>query len=150
MASQPWVDPARIGIYGWSYGGFMAASCALKGHGLFRMAIAVAPVTSWRYYDTIYTEIYNNLPQYNAAGYDDNSPINFARMLDDTKTRLLLIHGTADDNVHFQNTVEMARALNRAGKQYDMMVYPDQNHSMMPDDTRNVRQKMIDYTLEHL
>ena len=150
MAAQPWIDPARIGIYGWSYGGFMATSCALKGLGLFRMAIAVAPVTSWRYYDTIYTEIYNNLPQYNAAGYDENSPIHFARMLDDGKTRLLLIHGTADDNVHFQNTIEMARALNRAGKQYDMMVYPDQNHSMMPDDTHNVRQKMIDYTLEHL
>lgn len=149
MASQPWVDPARIGIYGWSYGGFMALSCALKGHGLFKMAIAVAPVTSWRYYDTIYTEIYNNLPQYNAAGYDDNSPINFARMLDD-RTRLLMIHGTADDNVHFQNSMEMARALNRAGKRYDMMVYPDQNHSMQPDDTSNVRQKMIDYTLEHL
>ena len=150
MAAQPWIDPARIGIYGWSYGGFMATSCALKGLGLFRMAIAVAPVTSWRYYDTIYTEIYNNLPQYNAAGYDENSPIHFARMLDDEKTRLLLIHGTADDNVHFQNTIEMARALNRAGKQYDMMIYPDQNHSMMPDDTHNVRQKMIDYTLEHL
>ncbi|WP_300102276.1 S9 family peptidase [uncultured Alistipes sp.] len=150
MAAQPWIDPARIGIYGWSYGGFMATSCALKGLGLFRMAIAVAPVTSWRYYDTIYTEIYNNLPQYNAAGYDENSPIHFARMLDDGKTRLLLIHGTADDNVHFQNTIEMARALNRAGKQYDMMIYPDQNHSMMPDDTHNVRQKMIDYTLEHL
>ncbi len=150
MAAQPWIDPARIGIYGWSYGGFMATSCALKGLGLFRMAIAVAPVTSWRYYDTIYTEIYNNLPQYNAAGYDENSPIHFARMLDDGKTRLLLIHGTADDNVHFQNTIEMARALNRAGKQYDMMIYPDQTHSMMPDDTHNVRQKMIDYTLEHL
>lgn len=150
MASLPWVDAGRIGIYGWSYGGFMALSCALKGHGLFRMAIAVAPVTSWRYYDTIYTEIYNGLPQYNAAGYDDNSPINFARQLDDTKTRLLIVHGTADDNVHFQNTVEMTRALNRSGKQYDMMVYPDQNHSMMPDDTHNVRQKMIDYTLEHL
>lgn len=150
MAAQEWVDPARIGIYGWSYGGFMALSCALKGNGLFRMAIAVAPVTSWRYYDTIYTEIYNNLPQYNADGYDKYSPIHFARMLDDRKTRLLIIHGTADDNVHFQNTVEMARALNRAGKQYDMMVYPDQNHSMMPDDTANVRQKMIDYTLEHL
>ena len=150
MAAQPWVDPERIGIYGWSYGGFMALSCALKGHGLFRMAIAVAPVTSWRYYDTIYTEIYNNLPQYNAAGYDDNSPINFAQMLDDEKTRLLIIHGTADDNVHFQNTVEMTRALNRHGKQYDMMVYPDRNHSMQPDDTGNVRQKMIDYTLEHL
>ena len=150
LAAQPWVDAARIGIYGWSYGGFMALSCALKGHGLFRMAIAVAPVTSWRYYDTIYTEVYNNLPQYNASGYDDNSPIHFARMLDDRKTRLLMIHGTADDNVHFQNAMEMARALNRAGKSYDMMVYPDQNHSMMPSDSHNVRQKMIDYTLEHL
>ena len=150
MASQPWIDPVRIGIYGWSYGGFMALSCALKGHGLFRMAIAVAPVTSWRYYDTIYTEIYNNLPQFNADGYDKYSPIHFAQMLDDRRTRLLIIHGTADDNVHFQNTVEMTRALNRAGKQYDMMVYPDQNHSMMPDATSHVRQKMIDYTLEHL
>lgn len=150
MAAQPYVDAARIGIYGWSYGGFMALSCALKGCGLFRMAIAVAPVTSWRYYDTIYTEIYNNLPQFNAAGYDDNSPINFVQMLDDERTRLLIIHGTADDNVHFQNSVEMTRALNRAGKQYDMMVYPDQNHSMMPDATTNVRQKMIDYTLRNL
>ena len=150
MAAQPWVDPDRIGIYGWSYGGFMALSCALKGHGLFRLAIAVAPVTSWRYYDTIYTEIYNNLPQFNAEGYDKYSPIHFAQMLDDKKTRLLIIHGTADDNVHFQNTVEMTRALNRAGKQYDMMVYPDQNHSMLPDATGHVRQKMIDYTLEHL
>ena len=150
MAAQPYADPARIGIYGWSYGGFMALSCALKGHGLFKMAIAVAPVTSWRYYDSIYTEIYNNLPQYNASGYDDNSPLNFARMLDDSKTRLLIIHGTADDNVHFQNTVEMTRALNRCGKQYDMMIYPDQNHSMLPHDTANVRQKMIRYTLDNL
>ncbi|MDE7304647.1 MAG: S9 family peptidase [Alistipes sp.] len=150
MAAQPWVDAARIGIYGWSYGGFMALSCALKGNGLFKMAIAVAPVTSWRYYDTIYTEIYNNLPQFNAAGYDEHAPIRLARLLDDRRTRLLLIHGMADDNVHFQHTAEMARALNRAGKRYDMMVYPDQNHSMMPDDTHNVRQKMIDYTLEHL
>lgn len=150
MASQPYVDADRIGIYGWSYGGFMALGCALKGDGLFKMSIAVAPVTSWRYYDTIYTEIYNNLPQYNAAGYDDNSPINFARMLDDKRTRLLMIHGTADDNVHLQNTIEMARALNRAGKQYDMMIYPDQNHSMRPDDMAHIRQKMISYTLEHL
>ena len=150
MAAQEWIDPTRIGIYGWSYGGFMALSCALKGHGLFRMAIAVAPVTSWRYYDTIYTEIYNNLPQYNAEGYDDNSPLRFARMLDDEHTRLLLIHGTADDNVHFQNTVEMARALHRAGKRFDMIIYPDQNHSMRPDDAANVRQRMIEYTLENL
>ena len=150
LAALPYVDPGRIGIYGWSYGGFMALGCALKGDGLFRMAIAVAPVTSWRYYDSIYTEVYNGLPQENPAGYDNNSPIRFADRLDDRRTRLLLIHGTADDNVHFQNSMEMARALNRAGKKYDMMVYPDQNHSMQPDDMANVRQKMIDYTLEHL
>ena len=150
LAAQPWADPARIGIYGWSYGGFMALGCALKGDGLFKMAIAVAPVTSWRFYDSIYTEIYNGLPQDNPAGYDDNSPLNFAERLDDTHTKLLIVHGTADDNVHFQNTMEMARALNRCGKQYDMMVYPDQNHSMMPHDMRNVRQKMAEYTIEHL
>lgn len=149
LASQSFVDAERIGIYGWSFGGFMALGCSLKGDGLFKMAIAVAPVTSWRYYDSIYTEIYNGLPQDNPAGYDDNSPINFADRLSD-KTRLLIIHGTADDNVHFQNAMEMCRALNRAGKQYDMMVYPDQNHSMRPDDTFNIRQKMIDYCLEHL
>ena len=113
------------------------------------MAVAVAPVTSWRYYDTIYTEIYNGLPQDNAAGYDDNSPIAHADKLS-PRTRLLIIHGTADDNVHFQNTIEICRALNKAGKQYDMMVYPDQNHSMLPDCTSAIRQKMIDYTSEHL
>ncbi len=150
IAEQRWADSGRIGIYGWSYGGFMALSCALKGDGLFRMAIAVAPVTSWRFYDSIYTEIYNGLPQDNAAGYDENSPLNFAERLDDKETKLLIIHGTADDNVHFQNTMEMTRALNRCGKQYDMMVYPDQNHSMMPHDMRNVRQKMVEYTIEHL
>ena len=144
------MEAGRIGIYGWSYGGFMALNCALKGHGLFRMAIAVAPVTSWRYYDSIYTEIYNGLPQYNADGYDDNSPVRFARLLDDTKTRLLIIHGSADDNVHLQNTMEMARELNRAEKRFDMMIYPDQNHSMLPDCRERIRQKMIDYTLEHL
>ncbi len=150
MQRQSYVDADRIGIYGWSFGGFMALSCSFKGMGLFRMAIAVAPVTSWRYYDTIYTEIYNDLPQYNAAGYDDNSPVQFANLFDDEKTSLLIIHGTADDNVHLQNTMEVTRALNRYNKQYDMMIYPDQNHSMMPDDRHNIRQKMIDYTLEHL
>ena len=149
LGRQSFVDAKRIGIYGWSYGGFMALGCSLKGDGLFKMAIAVAPVTSWRYYDSIYTEIYNGLPQQNPAGYDNNSPINFADRLSNN-TRLLIIHGTADDNVHFQNTMEMCRALNRAGKQYDMMVYPDQNHSMRPNDMVNIRQKMVDYCLEHL
>jgi dipeptidyl-peptidase-4 len=113
------------------------------------MSIAVAPVTSWRYYDTIYTEIYNGLPQENAAGYDDNSPINFADRLSD-RTKLLIMHGTADDNVHFQNTMEMCHALNRAGKQYDMMIYPDQNHSMAPSYSTLIREKMIQYTLDNL
>ena len=149
MASQSYVDGDRIGIYGWSYGGFMALGCALKGEGLFKMAIAVAPVTSWRYYDTIYTEIYNDLPQDNPKGYDENSPINFADKLHD-RTRLLIMHGTADDNVHVQNTMEMCHALNRAGKQYDMMIYPDQNHSMYPSYSQNIRIKMIQYTLQNL
>ena len=149
LAKQEFVDAERIGIYGWSYGGFMALNCALHGDGLFRMAIAVAPVTSWRYYDTIYTEIYNGLPQDNPKGYDDNSPLSHADKLAE-RTQLLIIHGTADDNVHFQNSMEMCRRLNAAGKQYDMMVYPDQNHSMRPSATTLVRQKMIDYTLENL
>ena len=149
LAKQDFVDAERIGIYGWSYGGFMALNCALHGEGLFRMAIAVAPVTSWRYYDTIYTEIYNGLPQDNPKGYDDNSPLSHAAKLAE-RTRLLIIHGTADDNVHFQNSMEMCRRLNKAGKQYDMMVYPDQNHSMRPSATTLVRQKMIDYTIENL
>ena len=149
LSREEFIDSSRIGIYGWSYGGFMALGCALKGDGLFKIAIAVAPVTSWRYYDSIYTEIYNGLPQQNPAGYDDNSPINFADRLSD-KTRLLIIHGTADDNVHFQNTIEMCRALNRAAKQYDMMVYPDQNHSMRPDDMINIREKMVDYCISFL
>lgn len=149
LREQEFIDSERIGIYGWSFGGFMALNCALKGDGIFKMAIAVAPVTSWRYYDTIYTEIYNGIPQQNPEGYDNNSPINYADRLSDN-TRLLIIHGTADDNVHFQNAMEMCRALNRAGKQYDMMVYADQNHSMRPHDMANVRQKMVDYCLENL
>ena len=149
LARQEFVDAERIGIYGWSFGGFMALNCALHGEGLFRMAIAVAPVTSWRYYDTIYTEIYNGLPQDNPKGYDDNSPLSHAKKLAD-RTKLLIIHGTADDNVHFQNSMEMCRRLNAAGKHYDMMVYPDQNHSMRPTATTHVRQKMIDYTLQNL
>ena len=149
LAAQNWIDADRIGIYGWSFGGFMALGCSLKGEGLFKMAIAVAPVTSWRYYDTIYTEIYNDLPQDNPKGYDDNSPINFADKLHD-RTSLLIMHGTADDNVHVQNAMEMCHALKRAGKQYDMMIYPDQNHSMYPNYAYNIRIKMIQYTLRNL
>lgn len=148
LSKMSCVDSERIGIYGWSYGGFMALNCVFRS-SLYKMAIAVAPVTSWRFYDSIYTEIYNGLPQDNAEGYDDNSPLNHVEGLLPS-TRLLLIHGTADDNVHFQNSMELARRLNRMHKQYDMMVYPDQNHSMLPSCSSEVREKMILYTLEHL
>ncbi|MCD8073035.1 MAG: S9 family peptidase [Alistipes sp.] len=147
LATQPFVDMSRIGIYGWSYGGFMALNCILKGADVFKMAIAVAPITSWRFYDTIYTEIYNGLPGDNEWGYDNNSPVNFAGEL---RGKLLLIHGTADDNVHFQNSMAMTRALVEAGKDFDMMVYPDDNHGMAPTGRHHVMQKMIDYTLRNL
>lgn len=127
LGALSYIDPARIGIYGWSYGGFMALNCILKGNDVFALAVAVAPVTSWRYYDTIYTELYNGLPQENAAGYDDNSPINFAGLL---KGKLLLAHGTGDDNVHIQNSYEMIEKLVRAGKPFEMLIYPDKNHGM--------------------
>lgn len=127
LGGLPFIDSSRIGIYGWSYGGFMALNCILKGNDVFALAVAVAPVTSWRYYDTIYTELYNGLPQDNAAGYDDNSPINHAERL---KGKLLLAHGTGDDNVHIQNSYEMIEKLVEADKSFEMMIYPDKNHGM--------------------
>ena len=104
LGQRDYIDANRIGIWGWSYGGFMSSNCLLKGNDVFKMAIAVAPVTSWRFYDTIYTERYMTTPQENASGYDDNSPINH---VDKLKGKYLLIHGTADDNVHVQNTMRM-------------------------------------------
>jgi dipeptidyl aminopeptidase/acylaminoacyl peptidase len=147
LGSLPVVDPSRIGMYGWSYGGVMALNCILKGADVFALAVAVAPVTSWRYYDTIYTEIYNGLPQDNPAGYDDNSPLNFADRL---TGKLLLIHGTGDDNVHAQNSYEMAKALVKADKQFDMMFYTDDNHSMRPTGSRHIRQKIVEYVIDNL
>ncbi len=127
LGKYSYIDSSRIGIYGWSYGGFMALNCILKGADVFSTAIAIAPVTTWRYYDTIYTEIYNGTPQDNPEGYDQNSPINFVENL---KGNLLLVHGTADDNVHIQNSYDMITALNEAGKEFEMIIYPDMNHSM--------------------
>ena len=125
----------------------MSLGCLLKGNDVFRMAIAVAPVTSWRFYDSIYTEVYNGLPQQNPAGYDDNSPINFADRL---QGKLLLIHGSGDDNVHVQNSYEMIHALVKADKQFDVMIYPDDNHSMYPYGRGNIYPRMIEYTLRNL
>ncbi|HAH59775.1 MAG TPA: S9 family peptidase [Bacteroidales bacterium] len=129
----PYIDAARMSIWGWSYGGFISSSVMVKGDGLFKVGIAVAPVTNWRYYDNIYTERFMRKPQDNAKGYDDNSPLFFAHKL---KGKLLLVHGTADDNVHVQNTLEFAERLVQAEKQFDMMLYTNRNHGIYGGNTR--------------
>jgi dipeptidyl-peptidase-4 len=148
LGTLAYVDAARIGIQGWSYGGYMSSLCITKGADVFKMAIAVAPVTNWRYYDSIYTERFMQLPQSNAGGYDDNSPINHVSRL---KGKYLLIHGTADDNVHFQNSVEMVTALVKANKQFDMFMYPDKNHGIYGGNTRlHLYGMMTEYILDNL
>ena len=142
------VDPTRIGIMGWSYGGFMASLAITKGADVFKMAIAVAPVTNWRYYDNIYTERFMRTPKENEDGYDRNSPINF---VDQLKGKYFLIHGSADDNVHYQNSMEMISALVKANKQFDLFIYPNKNHGIYGGNTRNhLFQMMLDYVLENL
>ena len=142
------VDKSRIGIFGWSFGGFMAANCIFQGADVFKSAIAVAPVTSWRYYDSIYTERYMQTPQENASGYDNNSPISHVNKL---KGNFLLIHGTADDNVHIQNTMKMVEALVQANKQFDWAIYPDKNHGIYGGKTRlQLYTKMTNFILEKL
>ena len=148
IGNYPYVDKSRIGIFGWSYGGFMASNCLLKGNDIFKMAIAVAPVTNWRYYDSVYTERYMHTPQENASGYDDNSPINFASQL---KGKYLLIHGSADDNVHVQNSMEMMSALIQNNKQFDSQIYPDCNHGIYGGMTRvQLFNKMTRFINENL
>lgn len=141
------VDPLRIGIWGWSYGGYMSSLCLFNGADVFKSAIAVAPVTNWKYYDTIYTERYMATPQEN-PGYDENSPITHVGKLEGN---LLLVHGTGDDNVHFQNSVEMVSALQKANKQFDLMMYPDKAHGIGGLGTRlHLYQMMTDFILEKL
>jgi dipeptidyl-peptidase-4 len=148
LASLEYVDGNRIGIQGWSYGGYMSSLAITKGADVFKMAIAVAPVTNWRYYDNIYTERYMRTPQENASGYDDNSPINH---VDSLKGSYLLIHGTADDNVHVQNTYEMVSALVKANKQFDLFVYPDKNHGIYGGNTRlHLYHKMTNFIEDNL
>ena len=143
-----YIDKERIGIQGWSYGGYMSSLAITKGAETFKLAVAIAPVTNWRYYDNIYTERYMQTPQENASGYDDNSPINHVEKL---KGKYLLIHGTADDNVHVQNTYEMTSALVRANKQFDLFVYPDKNHGIYGKNTRyHLYKKITNFILENL
>ena len=148
LGELPYIDESRIGIWGWSYGGFMSSNALFKGNDVFNMAIAVAPVTSWRFYDTIYTERYMTTPQENPSGYDENSPINH---VDKLKGDFLLIHGTGDDNVHVQNTMRMVEALIQADKQFEWMIYPDKNHGIYGGNTRlHLYKKMTNFIHETL
>jgi dipeptidyl-peptidase-4 len=143
-----YVDSNRIGIMGWSYGGYMSSLCMTKGADYFKLGIAVAPVTNWRFYDSIYTERFLRTPQENPLGYDENSPINF---VDKMKGHFLLVHGSADDNVHYQNTMEMIKALVKADKHFDLYIYPDKNHGIYGGNTRyHLYTKMTDFILQNL
>ncbi len=145
IGKLPYVDAGRIGIWGWSYGGYMSSNCLMQGADVFKAAIAVAPVTNWRFYDSIYTERYQGLPQDNAAGYDDNSPVSHVNKL---KGNLLLVHGTGDDNVHFQNAVALQEALIKANKQFESFYYPNRNHGISGGVTRLHLYKMMTEFLE--
>ena len=143
LGKLDYIDADRIGIWGWSYGGFMSSNALFKGNDVFKMAIAVAPVTSWRFYDSIYTERYMTTPQENPSGYDENSPINH---VDKLKGDFLLIHGSGDDNVHVQNTMRMVEALIQADKQFEWMIYPDKNHGIYGGNTRlHLYKKMTNF-----
>lgn len=148
LGERSYVDASRVGIWGWSFGGHMSTNCLLKGSDVFKTAIAVAPVTTWRFYDTIYTERYMRTPQENPSGYDDNSPLNYPEKL---KGDYLLVHGSGDDNVHVQHTMRMVEALIQADKQFDWAVYPDKNHGIYGGNTRlHLYKKMTNFLDETL
>jgi dipeptidyl-peptidase 4 len=148
LGGLPYVDKNRIGIWGWSYGGYMSSLCLAVGADYFKMAMSVAPVTNWRYYDSIYTERYMGLPKDNAKGYDEFSPVN---NMEKMKGNLLLVHGTGDDNVHFQNSIALVNALIDADKQFDFYIYPDRAHGMRGGNARfHLYTKMTNFLKENL
>jgi dipeptidyl-peptidase-4 len=149
LAERTYIDANNIGIWGWSFGGHMSTNALLKGNAIFTTAIAVAPVTSWRFYDTVYTERFLRTPQENPKGYDDNSPVNYAEKL---KGNYLLVHGTGDDNVHVQNSYRMINALIEANKQFDMFMVPDRTHGIYKGKNMrlNLYTKMTNFVETHL
>ncbi|MEY2971055.1 MAG: hypothetical protein RLZZ599_1428, partial [Bacteroidota bacterium] len=140
LAKRPYIDGNRIGVFGWSYGGYMASNCLFQSPDVFKMAIAVAPVTNWRFYDNIYTERYMGLPSENGDGYDADSPLSHVEGLEG---KYLLIHGTGDDNVHVQNSMRMVEALVQADKDFEWFAYPDKNHGIYGGNTRMHLYKMM-------
>tara|TARA_B110000008_G_scaffold88164_1_gene90211 strand:+ start:750 stop:2912 length:2163 start_codon:yes stop_codon:yes gene_type:complete len=148
LSKLPYIDEDRTGIWGWSYGGYMATHSLLLGNDVFEMAIAVAPVTNWRFYDTIYTERFMRTPQENPEGYDLNSPINYTDRL---KGKYLLIHGSGDDNVHVQNSMRIIQALIDSNKQFEWMIYPDKNHGIYGGNTQiHLYSKMTNFIKNNL
>lgn len=148
LGQLPFADASRIGIFGWSYGGYMSSLCLLKGNDVFNSAIAVAPVTNWKWYDSIYTERYMRDEKENKEGYEENSPVNFA---DQLRGNYLLAHGSSDDNVHYQHAAEMAAALIKANKQFETYVYPNRNHRIQGDNAkRHLYAKMTEFLNRHL
>ncbi|MEZ4910711.1 MAG: S9 family peptidase [Saprospiraceae bacterium] len=148
LGNLPYVDKNRIGIFGWSYGGYMSSLCLLKGNDVFKAGIAVAPVTNWKWYDSVYTERYMRTVEENQEGYAQNSPVYFADRL---KGSYLLVHGLADDNVHFQHSAEMANALIKAKKQFDTYYYPNRNHGIYGDNARiHLFSKITDFIFEKI
>lgn len=148
LKSLKYIDGNNISIFGWSYGGYMASMCILQGADVFKSAIAVAPVTDWKFYDTIYTERYMRTSKENEEGYRNSAPLHYA---DKLKGKYLLIHGTADDNVHFQNSIEMITALTNANKQFDLMIYPDKAHGISGKVTQmNLYTKMSQFLFDNL
>ncbi len=144
----PFVDSTRLGIWGWSYGGFMSLNGITQAPDVYAAAIAVAPVTHWKYYDTIYTERYNGLPQRNREGYDRGSPLTYAANL---RGHLLMVHGTGDDNVHYQNTEAMINALVAANRPFQIMAYPNRNHGITGGNTtRHLRELLTRFLEERL
>ena len=148
LSARPYVDPDRVGIWGWSYGGFMSLNTLFQHGDVYSTAVVVAPVTHWKYYDTIYTERYNGLPQDNAEGYDKGSPLSYAEQM---SGNLLVVHGGGDDNVHYQNTEALVNSLVAANKQFRFMEYPNRTHGIFGGGASlHLRGLLTDYILEHL
>ena len=148
LLTLPYVDSGRIGIWGWSYGGYTTCMCMLREPAYFKVGVAVAPVTQWKNYDTIYTERYMGTPEDNPEGYEKSSTMQFA---DQLEGKLLLVHGSSDDNVHLANTMQLVEALQNAGKQFDLMIYPGKAHSIRGEDTRvHLFEMITEYLLENL
>ncbi|MDR0834922.1 MAG: S9 family peptidase [Candidatus Symbiothrix sp.] len=143
LANQSFVDKNRIAIWGWSFGGFNTLMSLSRSKNVFKAGVAVAPVTDWNYYDSVYTERYMRTPNENADGYKAGSPLELANELNG---HLLIVHGTSDDNVHVTNTMDYTAALVSAGKDFEMQLYPNKNHSLLGSDTRyNLYSRIIKF-----